>query len=241
MALVTVADIRAEGLTETREPTATDDVLEAAADLATEYINTITRQRFLPTVFGADAPLLLDGTGTQLLHLPLPVIALTSVSEAGNSVALTDLTVYNRSFPDDRWNPKIAKKTATLGGRVDAILGGGGMFGPPTTTSTAIWYPGRLSVALVGTFGFCEPDGLSPPPLIKKTALRLVMRYWRTLADPQEPEDSSNARVMHETSDRHSYTLGGLIASAGLTGVPVIDLELARYTKRFVGSTRSLR
>jgi hypothetical protein len=124
-----------------------------------------------------------------------------------------------------------------------------GAFDPTTTYAfdDAVLFNGRGYRALASSMGVA-PDsdttkwevGLAPP-LVKKTALRMVMRYWRLLTDPEEPEARSTARVMSESTDGHSYTLSGLIASAGLTGDPAIDDVLAMYRRRFGGTTRGVR
>ncbi len=281
--LVTIDDVRAEGL----DPGDADDArVEMTIQLVGEYFDQITGQWFEPVTFTADAPLLVDGTGSDVLPLPAPVLQLDGIIEEQVSLSIPDLVVYNRRRPDDRRYPRIAKKPSSFVGYggVGAYAGYGsdGFYGP---RRSARWILGAQNIALAGVFGYCEgawkgafdpaviyaaddaviyngvgyrsivagnlgvaPDsdptkwevGLAPP-LIKKTALRMVLRYYRLLTDPDEYEARSNSRVMSETTDGHSYTLGGLIASAGLTGDPAIDDVLAMYRRRYGGNTRTLR
>ena len=70
------------------------------------------------------------------------------------------------------------------------------------------------------------------------TALWIPVVIVASLADPQARFDRMRGGVMSETTDGHSYSLGGLSATGGPTGVPDIDDVLFRYRQVGGGSTR---
>ena len=230
MALFTVQDMRNEGLS---SEDATDAQILRAIPIVNAFLYIATRQFFEPKTYDATTPLKLDGSGTPILHLPVPVVRLASVSEYGNDVPIANLVVYNREFPDDRFNPKIVKQAQTTLG-----FGGVGVYyGGQATFKAATWSRGYQNVQLTGVFGFVEPDGVSPPPAIKKTAMRILLRGWRNLCDALEAQDRMTGVITSESTDGHSYSLSGTIFGAGLTGDPAIDDVLAMYKRRFGGTT----
>lgn len=232
MAIITLEDVRAAGLTDEE---AADDLVESAILTADSIIREATGTWFEAVVYTVDAPLLIDGAGGNVLSLPAPIVQLDKVLEEGAEIALTDLAVYGKVSvrqPDDRFNPRLLRKP------VSSLLGGSwpsGGYDRSGPRYLPTWIEGPQSIALVGVFGFVEADGVSPPPLIKKTALRLVMREWRPVGDPLDAEAHASGQVVSETTDGHSYTLGGVITSNGVTGNPLIDDVLARYRRRFGG------
>ena len=226
MAIITLQDIRDQGLTEEE---ASDDELTLAIAAAEEDLREYTGGRwFEPIEFPSDSPLLLDGTGTDTIVLPVPIIRLDSVSEDGAELSIADLAVYGYvdRRPDNRGYARICKRGVIPSPLADAW-----------GTSSRVWKARRQVVALVGSFGYVEADGTSSPPLVKKAALRLALREWRPLTDPLESESHATGQVMSETTDMHSYTLGGVKTSSGPTGNVEIDRILARYALRSRGGT----
>lgn len=272
--LTTIALCRAEGLT-------TDDVgdvrLGAIIELASAYIVRATGQWFRPRTFTADAPLLLDGSGGAVQHLPAPVLDLVSVSQDGDVIATSEIAVYSRQFGqwgDERLNPRIEWQPP-------AFVSTGLLMPSYSRTTAAGWNRGAQNVALVGTFGFLDgrwrgawdvgtayaaedtvtrgnqtylarvastgndpatDDGdvwqpCAAPSAIRRVAIDLVLREYRLKTDPEYAEAVSRSKVRAEVSDRHSYELGGLVASGGFTGDPNIDDVLAMYRRTYGGNS----
>ncbi|NSW82530.1 MAG: hypothetical protein HPY90_04515 [Syntrophothermus sp.] len=196
MAYCTVQDIREEGITAER---ATDTRLALLIDLATAYIDGITRQWFEPRA----VTIMVDGTGGQTIFLPIFAIEVAAVTVDG--LAVTDFKVYNRFFPDDRRNPKIYREAGWPRGRQNVVIAGTWGF-----------------VDKVGT-------EYQTPALIKQAAKRLVIRELPLLGDSEGQEDRKRSRIVSETTDGHSYTLERLVGTLDLTGDPDIDRVLALF------------
>ncbi len=236
--IITVDDLRAEGLDES---TASDDALTAAIALAMEDLTQYTGGLwFSPIEFTPGAPLTVDGSGTETLRLPAPIVRLDAVYEDGLEMVLDDLAVYGRvdTLPDERKLPRLIKRTRTAGTVVSPWEMEASIV--RSTAGKRIWPKVQRAVTLVGVFGFVEADGTSPPPLVRKVALRLALRQWRPLTDPLEGEARATGEVVRETTDGHTYELRGVRTSPGPTGNVEIDRILAMYRRRYWGgSTRS--
>ncbi len=212
MAYITINDLKAEGLADNADESRTNRLI----NLACAWFDKVTGQWFESRDFTEDAPLLLDGSGKATLHLPVPIIEITKVIVDDEEVDPDDYVIYNRRSPDDRGNPKIVM--------VDGV-----------------WASGRLNVALVGTFGYCdfvmagEPAELTPvtPELVKQVLMKLVMREMPQVMTSAGQTERRMSTVTSETTDGHSYTLEKLAASGGLTGDPDIDNVVALYTPTF--------
>lgn len=139
MAILTVADIRAEGVT---EEIADDATVEDAIEFCTEIFNEQTGQFFEPL----DGEITIDGDNTDSIFLHIPIIAVTSIVDNVTSYTMspTNYRAYTgrSKLQDDRRNPKIMAKN-----------GYGFSYGP-----------GRWTIT--GTFGYTESDG-SPPAAVK--------------------------------------------------------------------------
>lgn len=144
----------------------------------------------------------LDGSGHDTLWLPAPIIELTAVKVDGRTAADTALTVYDRRVPDDRNNPKVVYCDG---------------------------YPkGKQNVEVTGSFGYTEADGKTPA-LIKRAAMQLVIRDIPKLTDNEAQEDRKRARIISETTDKHSYTLAQLASNGEWSGDAEIDNALYFY------------
>ena len=196
MAYCTVQDIRDEGITNEQ---AADARLTLLIDLATAYIDGITRQWFEPRAIA----ITVDGTGGQTIFLPIFAIEVTTVTVDGQAV--TDFKVYNRFFPDDRRNPKIYRDAGWPEGRQNVSIQGTWGF-----------------VDKIGT-------QYTTPAMIKQVAKRLVIRELPLLGDAEGQEERKRARIVSESTDGHSYTLERLAATLDLTGDPDIDGVLALF------------
>ena len=229
MSLVTLEAMRAEGLSADQ---ASDGAVLSAIALAEAYVGMVTGRWFEPVEYPADAPFLMDGSGTDTLLLPVPVLRLDYIdilSEGPERILPANVINYNRLRPDDRLAARLVRKMSELPA-ASTVFG----FWTQRTTCSIKWPHEPLGIAIVGQLGFVEADG-SPPPAIVKTVKRMVMREVQQVAF----EDVSLARVTSESTDGHSYSLAGAISSSGLTGDPVIDSILATYKFRGGGTTAS--
>jgi len=196
MAYCTIQEIRNEGITPEQ---AGDTRLAALIDLATAYIDGVTRQWFEPRAM----TITLDGNGNETLLLPVFPIEVVSVKVDGQ--AITDYKVYNRFFPDDRRNPKIYRDAGWPEGRQNISIEGTWGF-----------------VDKVGA-------QYLTPTVIKQVAKRLVIRELPLLGDAEGQEERKRARIVSESTDGHSYTLERLAGTLDLTGDPDIDGVLALF------------
>lgn len=221
-------DARDEGIT---TEMAADARLQRLLDAASAQIDTATGWWFDARAL----TLRLDGSGAPTLHLPAPVIALTSVTLDGSALDLsTDVKVYGRTSAPrtDLGNPRLVR-----------ALG----FAWETAREPA-WFEGQQNVEVVGTFGYVEADGTTAPPAIREACLRLTLRSLPRLTDAAGQADRQRGEVVRENTDGHSYELAGASPGAagawrrgGLTGDPSIDVLLAPFRRPARGAVVGVR
>lgn len=220
MSYATIADARAEGVT---TDAASDPRLQAALDAASEYVDAITGWWFEPRVFTSDAPLCLDGNGTPHLRLPAPPITLVSLTVDGDGVINPAEYIVQGNARTDRRevrNPRI-----TRGPRSARYI------------DRVTWPRGVSNIALVGTFGFTNPDGVTAPAEIRAVTIRLALRRIALATDASAASDLRRGELVEEHSDGHSYKLQGAVGGVNpgawrtrLTGDPSIDPVLLAWT-----------
>lgn len=245
MALITVDDVYSKGGVD-ETIVADTELIERAIAQAEDTIYNVTGQFFEPT----DLDFLLDGTGTSVLRLPVPIISIDAVYMNGSDTPLpaNAYVVYNRIRPvDDRRNPRIAMNRSSYYDSSNVYAGhrGGSM----------TFLRGEQNQRVVGTFGYCEADGQSPPPLIIRAALMLVAQYLST----PNAESGSGATgggsgggqsyqqgpIVEEQTDQHRIRYADIAASAvlaagggaipgALTGSARVD-EILRMFKAPIG------
>jgi hypothetical protein len=222
----TVADLRAEGVT---EAAASDARLAALIALAGAYIERMTGRFFEPRA----QTLRLDGTGGRVLPLGHPIVSVEAVFVDSSPFSPGDLAVdpsayrvYNRHLteglllPDDRDNPRIE----LLGG--DEPFPGVGRLG---------WPRGQQNIEVRGVFGYTEPDG-SPtgrtPELIRHVTKLLVLRELPRMTDLDRREDALRRwRITSERTRDQAYTLDALRLYGAFTGDPEIDTILVTFVR----------
>lgn len=206
MAYITVADLKAEGLVIGGEAGVEERVIRLIR-LASSWIEVATGQWFESREFTADAPMLLDGTGTKTLALHVPIIEIESVTLDDDELDCEeDYVVYNRRSPDDRGNPKIV-------------------------LTSGRWTKGNQNVALVGSFGYTDlVDGevVTPEP-VKQALMNLVMREMPKVGTVEGQRERRMDGAVSETTDGHSYTLADLALSGGTTGDAYADRVAQQY------------
>lgn len=159
--------------------------------------------------------LTLDGNGLNTLWLDAVPITITSVTVDDLTVTAGERVAYGH--PDDRDNPRMVMRNGC-------------------------WPRGLKNVVVVGTFGYVDNDGVSPPPEIRDACMRLVMRFAALLSDASAQQGQAGD-VRKETTDGHSYerfdrTAGtaGAWRFGGVTGDPAIDTTLRMFRRApFVG------
>lgn len=222
----TIADLRAEGVT---EAAATNARIESLIALAGSYIERMTGRFFEPR----PQTLRVDGTGGRVLPLGHPIISVDAVLVDSSPFSPGDLPidpgfyrVYNRHLtqglllPDDRDHPRIE------------LVGGDEPF--PGLGRLA-WPRGQQNVEVRGVFGYTEPDG-SPtgrtPELIRHVTKLLVLRELPLLTDTDRREDAQRRwRLTSERTRDQAYTLDALRLTGAFTGDPEIDNVLFAFVR----------
>lgn len=240
MAYATLADVRAEGLL---VADASDLRVTALLDEASAFIDEVCGQFFAarsltltldgpprPSSFSTVRPAarLFWTTTTprrdSVLHLPVPALAVTSIRRlypgtgaTPTTLAATSYTVYNRTFPDDRKNPKIVLLTGA-------------------------WEPGEQIYEITGTFGYCDvtlgpaptytPSYSTPAP-IKLAAIKLVCRRALLEADPDALYERRRGSVSSVSVQgrSQSWDLSGQTGAGTFSGDHEIDAILARFRR----------
>jgi len=209
-----VDDVRAEGV----PSSASDARINALIDAMQAFVEARTRQWFLPREMTWE----LDGSGSWLLQLPVPIIYLTELridSVAVSSDLFTAYTGRGGAEADHRRNPRIKFISTSP----NIFSGTGPLDGPPRFTA------GERNVAIDGVFGFQESGVFGGvPPLIRRAVVRLVCRSVR----PMVSGGGATGPVIEEETDRHRRkyadpTAGGRVLTA--TGDVEVDQILAMY------------
>ncbi|MGD9749388.1 MAG: hypothetical protein AB7W59_00170 [Acidimicrobiia bacterium] len=161
-AYITVADIRAAGLTD--DTTYPDAAVTAAIDLWQQVLERACRQWF----DSRNLTLKLDGTDSDTLHVGIPIISLEylKINDHPDELNPSYYRVYNgRSYPDDRRNPRIKLRSLS---EVSDI------YSAPLDSHMLRFRKGRHNQEVKGDFGFVEDDGSTPLP-IKRALTKLVI------------------------------------------------------------------
>jgi hypothetical protein len=203
---VSVADLRAEGVTATE---ASDERLLVLIDEATHTIDHVTGWFFEPRV----RTFRMDGRGAPSLEPPVPPIRLGR------------LVVRNVDVPLD------PNHLVVVGAPVQP-----GFAGPRLTLRRHHVFPrGQGNVVAEGLWGFTEDDGSlegRTPLAIRRACTLLVLRGLAPLADEASLEARTRWRILEERTRDQSYRLDGLKSGvAELTGDPEIDALLAPYVR----------
>jgi len=216
---VSIGDIRGEGV----PATVSDARILEGIQTWQAFVDRTCRQWFVPRQMTWD----LDGNGTTLLQLPVPIVSVSALYMNGDfsaAVAPEAFVVYNgrgESGRDDRKNPRVKLVSAETN-----IFEGVG----PVQRNLFTFRVGEKNQRLVGSFGFIEPDG-STPALIKYAIRKLVVRSVRPLwstgggASPAGP-------MIEEETDRHRRKWSDASVASKVwttTGDPEIDQILATY------------
>jgi hypothetical protein len=220
---VTLAEVRAEGIA---DPPYSDARVQDKLDWAQLMIEQATGMFFEKRTAQT---YLLDGSGTPILELPAPGLAITSVKIDGDLVDSTRYVNRNRWEADDYWYPRLEVRDQPT--RLQRALG--------QARSSSVWPVGQQNIEVKGDFGFvitapsASASGVaSTPPGIKRATIRLAAKVLRELrVDPA----GLTGGMQSETLGNYSYTLGQQVLT-GATGDPEIDLAIGQYKRLMMGT-----
>lgn len=221
MSYATLSQARDEGITTAAygATLAADARVQRLLDEASKYIDRATGWWFEPRT----KTIAFDGDGTECLWLPAPIISLTSVTVGGTALDLASIHQYGRV--SDGTSLRAARLSRSASQTI---------WGEPVPT----WPRGRRNIVVVGSFGFTEEDGTSPPAEIRDACLRLVVHNLQLATNAAAQEERQRGQVYRETTDGHSYErAGGMPGAAGswrfggILGLAEVDTVLARYRR----------
>jgi len=202
----TVADLRAEGVTEAQASTGR---LDALIEEASRTIDQATGWFFEPRVVAYR----LDGRGTPSVEPPAPPIRLTR------------LTVDGENLPRD------AGHLVVIGAPVEP-----GFDAPRLTLLEGRRFPrGTANVVVRGTWGYTEDNGTftgRTPLAIRRACILLVLRWLPLMGDADDAAEARDRwRIIEERTRDQSYKLDKAGDPGPLTGDPEIDRILLRFRR----------
>lgn len=234
---VSIAEIRAEGFD---EEYVSDARIEMVSLLVTKYIDKMTGRWFGPRTFDANNPMVVDGRGSQILHLDIPIIRLDAISIRSDgffdatptTIGMETVRAYNRHIsgmvtPDDRENPRIT----FIPTRLHIGSSATGNFWP----APLVFPKGRLNVLLQGVFGYTDPNGTEfgeIPKLIRLAALRLaILDLLQESKLCERLNVRTKFRYITDREGSQSVTLQALWLKGAFTGNSDIDNILMTYKR----------
>lgn len=215
-----------------------DVFLLGRIELASRFIERVTGRFFEPRYLELNV----DGQGSPILPLWMPIIAIEQVSyetspyqPSSEEIDEELMRIYARHLsqgltqPDDRDNPRIE-----LYRWADEIITGT----PYAITGRLIFPLGQQNIIVKGVFGYTDRDnsacGRTPVPISHVCKL-LVIREINQLASIAARDDAlKRFRIKSEKTRDQQYTLDSLAASGRLgmfTGDPDVDSILASYIR----------
>ena len=216
MSYVTVQQVRDAGLTVAMIPD--DAVVQASIEMWQAFLERACRQWFEERA----ATLEVDGTDSDTIHFPVPVITITELNLNNSADALSSdyYRVYNNrtSYPDDRNNPRV-KLIGPDSSR--------DIYNQPMAFGALRFRKGRQNQRIVGTWGYTEADG-STPLLIQRALILLVIEKVSPIlagpGGPAVPPVVPTGLLVEERTDDHSrkwQAAGGSTKArpAGLLGI----------------------
>ncbi len=203
MPYATLADLRAEGVTEAR---ADDARIALAVEEASALIDRVCGWYFEPRT----QTLTVDGRGSSILPLPVPPIRVDALEFDGSAVSITtgDLVLEGAPVRARFIEPRLVL-------RFDAFP------------------RGVANVSVTGLFGFTEEDGTTEgrtPLAIRRACLLLAIRILPKAATDAGREARDAWRILEERTRDQAVKFQPLVAG-DLTGEPEVDRILTRYRR----------
>lgn len=212
MAYATIQQVRDEGLTVAE---ASDSRVTALLAEALITIDRITGQFFETRAITME----IYGRGTRWLHLPVFAQDVTEVRflDRSNSsttiVAATSYHVFERFFPDDRYNPRLELL-------VDEVI-------PPTQLT---WWARGSAYEVDADWGWVESDD-STPVQITRACILLVIMWAGQLAEPDSEMDRRSSDLVSIQVQGRREQYAGPTSIGTLTGSVEVDRILASYRR----------
>jgi len=205
MAYIVIQDLRDEGVT---DPPYSDSYVQDRIALAQSLIEELTGRFFEKKEAYV---VTLDGTGHELLWLPVPpagIDSITKVEVGGDELDADDYELLMPSVPDGRFNPKLR------------LLSG-------------YWPTGKSNIVITGDFGFVDPGETPTTPVNIKHLCKKIAVWGLPMVG--DPEAQRGGRIIQESLGDYSYRLSE-ISQRGFFGDSTVDGLLAMYkTKRIRG------
>ena len=232
---ITVEDLRDEDISTSE---LSDDRAELLITYWSKWIDLMTGQFF----DAREDTIYLDGDGSRLLQLPVPIIECDALYMNDNFTTAIDSSyyaLYNSRGPvqDDRQNPRIKLK-----------MGGTSIF---TASSSGLFEIGDRNQKVVGTFGFVESgmlhiDGEEPgdpgtdvyitPDPVKK-AVKILVNITKDYMSDDDIEQLKVGRLVEEVTDRHRATYSDTydrLSAWNPTGITEVDLVIRQYRRPLI-------
>lgn len=240
-AYATVDQLYAEGVS----TDVTEGKLLERIRRASDLIENYTHRWFYPR----ECTITLDGSGSSILQLSMPIIAITRVrflstdrlGVAGTQeISLDELRAYNRHLsenltdPDDRNNPRIQFLYATRA------------YNRPLYP-TGVFPNGVRNIEVTGLFGYTDwdagqtfwTDGVTPvgktPDLIRDVCMALVARDLAPIADLEtRAEAAASGNVLQMRTRDQMIVYGGnkfVSYASGIAGNRELAAMLAPYCR----------
>ena len=201
-----------------------------------QFIERTTRDWFVPRQMTWD----LDGNGTTLMQLPVPIVSVSALyinDDFDNALDADAFKAYDgrgESGRDDRKNPRIKLVTGET-----SIFTGVGQIRRRTT----VFEVGEQNQRVVGVFGFVEPDGSVPAPIVYALK-KLVVRSSRPMAGSSGGGPGPAGPMIEEETDRHRRKWADPLVGSkawSTTGDTEVDQILATYRAPIsLGAPRTL-
>lgn len=202
MSYASVADLRAEGVTEDE---ASDDRLTALLDEASRIIDRATGWFFEPRTLTYR----LDGRRTPSIEPPAPSIRVDRLAIDGDDISLD---------PDD---------IVIVGAPVHP-----GFYAPRITLCNGVFPRGCGNIEIDGLWGYTEDDGSPEgciPLEIRRACMLLVMLWLPPLSDGDDARNEWRVTTMRTRDQSVSFARPG--QPGPYSGAPEIDRILLRYRR----------
>jgi hypothetical protein len=223
--IISIQDIRDEDIPE-------DELDDARTLMLSEgwqaWMERMTGRWFSPKSMTMD----LDGDGSRVMNFDVPIISVDNLyinDDFDNAVSADDYVVYNRTYPDDRRNPRIKMKRSSSGSIYTSI-------------SDRKFLVGDQNHRIEGSFGYVEEDG-SAPFLIQRAIITLILATAELKGDA-DIDQLAIGRKTEEVTDRHRVRYSDLydeLMAWQPTGFTEVDEAIRLYRKpAYIGMARSM-
>lgn len=185
-----VEDLTDQGLPDTVSEAEAQRLLLLASQMVEKYTRNFFREE--------TGTFVLDGNNGYILHLPVPIISITSLFINNSSVELN--TDYYRAYTgriyptDDRRNPKIELRRASDASSIFTVA-----------TTIERFLKGQ-DQTIIGTFGYLEPDNTVPAAIheaVMILAIQHIAPLYLTYGGSLPGTAGTTGPVKKEKTDDH--------------------------------------